>query len=278
MSKESILLKMKENEALYIIFSTATKCPYVYCDPETFDDEIFVFFTEEEAREKWEELRADQTPVNIVRLENKHFLFFYTSLFTMGINALVVSEGTEKVVFQLEEIVHRAQPGERKDGTVWVENPQLHLTSLYMMQDVRKNNGKMKPEHQAMLEEVVAHFAKGKMIQPLRKEGRSIPLLKLPDGDKYQPVFTDILEFQKFNRENQFSPLVVEAVKMPRVLVKEAVGIVINPLGVNVPLKMERKQSQEAPAHQMQEAAAAQMAEHTETPAAQEEAPATEEE
>jgi hypothetical protein len=65
---------------------------------------------------------------------------------------------------------------------------------------------------------------------------------------------------------------------MPRVLVKEAVGIVINPLGVNVPLKMERKQSQEAPAHQMQEAAAAQMAEHTETPAAQEEAPATEEE
>jgi hypothetical protein len=232
---------MKENEALYIIFSTATKCPYVLCDPETYDDEIFVFFTEEEARKKWEELRADQTPVNIVRLENKHFLFFYTSLFTMGINALVVTDADEKVVFQLEEIVNRADPGERKDGTVWVENPQLHLTSLYMMQDVRKSNGKMNKSHQSMLEEVVAHFAKGKMIQPLRKEGRSIPLLKLPDGEKYQPVFTDILEFQKFNREDQFTPLVVESVKMPRVLVKEAVGIVINPLGVNVPLKMERK-------------------------------------
>jgi hypothetical protein len=258
MSRESILLKMKENEAVYIIFSTATKCPYVYCDPETFDDEIFVYFTEEEARGKWEELRKELTPVSMVRLENKHFLFFYTSLFTMGINALVVSDGTEQVVFQLEEIVSRAQPGERKDGTVWVENPQLHLTSLYMMQDVRKNNGKMKPEHQAMLEEVVAHFAKGKVIQPLRKEGRSIPLLKLPDGDKYQPVFTDILEFQKFNRENQFSPLVVEAVKMPRVLVKDAVGIVINPLGVNVPLKMERKQSHQAPAQQVQETAETQ--------------------
>jgi hypothetical protein len=35
---------------------------------------------------------------------------------------------------------------------------------------------------------------------------------------------------------------------MPRVLVKEAVGIVINPLGVNVPLKMERKHPEGAAA------------------------------
>ena len=31
-----------------------------------------------------------------------------------------------------------------------------------------------------------------------------MPLLKDKKEDSYQPVFTDVLEFQKFNRENRF--------------------------------------------------------------------------
>ena len=49
----------------------------------------------------------------------------------------------------------------------------------------------------------------------MQKEEKGIPLVKLKDGQLYQPAFTDILEFQKFNRENKMRPVVVEAAKVP---------------------------------------------------------------
>ena len=47
----------------------------------------------------------------------------------------------------------------------------------------------------------------------------------MKDGQLFQPAFTDILEFQKFNRDNKLRPVVVEAEKVPTVLAAEAGGI-----------------------------------------------------
>ncbi len=236
-----ILFKLQGSKELYILYSAVTKCPYIVCDAETFDDEIFLFFTEEDGRRAWEKYKEDSIPTNLVRLENKNFLLFYTSLYTMGINALLAADGGKEFRVQLESLVSRRKPEELGDGAVWVENPQMHLTALYLMQEVRRRPGQdMKKEHQAMLEETVAHFSRGRFIQPVRKEQRGIPLLQVPGGDKYQPIFTDILEFQKFNQNDQFRPLVVEAKKLPQILAPEAVGVVVNPLGVNLPLKVEK--------------------------------------
>lgn len=241
LDKLTVMTQMKGSECMFLIFSAATRSPFVFCDPETFDDEVFLFLNEEDCRAKCLKLQAQKELIQMVRLEQSQYLMFYSSLFMMGVNALVVTLGDESVVFQLEEIVRRGEQTERKDGTVWVENPQLVLTAMYLMQEVRKNGGRMTKDNQASLEEIVANFSKGKIIQPMRRENKSIPLLKLPGGEQYQPIFTDIMEFQKFNRENQFAPLVIDAIKMPTLLMKEAVGVIINPLGVNMPLKIEKK-------------------------------------
>lgn len=136
----------------------------------------------------------------------------------------------------------RADPKNQPEGQVWVENPQLHLTALYLMQEVRKNPEAIKTQEMKDLqEEIGADFTKGKYIQPVQREGNGIPLLKMAQEEKYQPIFTDILEFQKFNKGGQLRPLVVEAAKVPQVLAPEACGVVINPLGVNLPMKIGRK-------------------------------------
>ena len=72
----------------------------------------------------------------------------------------------------------------------------------------------------------------------------------MKDGQLFQPAFTDILEFQKFNRDNKLRPVVVEAEKLPTVLAAEAGGIILNVLGVNLPLTVNRPgvQRPEAPA------------------------------
>ena len=91
-----------------------------------------------------------------------------------------------------------------------------------------------------MQEEIAANFGKGRYIAAVQKEGNGVPLVKLKNGDQYQPVFTDILEFQRFNRENSMRPVVVEAKNLPKLLPPQVKGILLNPTGVNMPLMLRR--------------------------------------
>ena len=50
----------------------------------------------------------------------------------------------------------------------------------------------------------------------------------------YQPVFTDIAEFRKFDKEKKFRVSVVEAAKLPDIILEGVSGVAVNPLGVNV--------------------------------------------
>ena len=43
--KNSVLKKLRESDAIYVLMSDCTRMPFVVCDPETYDDEVFVFFS-----------------------------------------------------------------------------------------------------------------------------------------------------------------------------------------------------------------------------------------
>ena len=105
-------------------------------------------------------------------------------------------------------------------------------------------NQETNPELSELQEEIGAHFTKGRYIVPLPEEGNGIPLVKLKSGDIFQPIFTDVIEFQRFNRDKKFKPVVVDAVKIAQVLPNEAKGIVLNPLGVNMPLTVQKVKKQ----------------------------------
>lgn len=47
--KSDVLKKMREAEAIYVLMSDCTRMPFVVCDPETYDDQVLIFFSEEEA-------------------------------------------------------------------------------------------------------------------------------------------------------------------------------------------------------------------------------------
>ena len=89
-------------------------------------------------------------------------------------------------------------------------------------------------------EEILADFTKGTYITAFQ-EGSGVPLLKQKNGDAYQPIFTDIIEFGKFNAKNQFKAIAVTANKIPSILVKEAKGVVVNPFGVNLQMPITKR-------------------------------------
>lgn len=246
--RKVLLDRMRTSKELFVILSLCTKQPYVVCDPETFDDEVSMFFDEEEAKTAAKSLAEQKIPVTVGKLDAPQLLMYYTSLHTMGVNAVRVNDGEEKHLIQLDEIVKKI---EQPEGKVWVENSSLYLTAIYYMQELRRQpNPAITEEMQQMQQEIAADFERGKYIVAISQEEKGIPLVKVANGDTYQPVFTDILEFQKFNRDNKFRPVIVEAAKIPQVLAKEAKGVVLNPLSVNMPMLLRNRTEQAAPAEQ----------------------------
>ena len=244
--RQKVLVHLRNAEELFVIISLHTRMPFVFCDPETFDDEVLLYKTEEEAQKGGKLLLARKDPINIAKLENRHLLSFYSNLFTMGVNALAVNKGLEdEIHLQLGELVKRPDMNNLPDGKKWVENPQFHLTALYFMQQMRKDpKQQMTEEMKEMQEELLVDLRRGKFLVAVEPD-KGLPVLKQKDGSVFQPIFTDPDEFRKFNKENKYRTAVIEYAKIPDILAPEAKGVIVNPVGVNVPFNIARPQKQE---------------------------------
>ena len=146
---------------------------------------------------------------------------------------------------ELQELVKRPDTQNLPEGKIWVENPQLHLTALYFMQEMRRQETtELTEELRELQEEILVNYGRGKFIVAVHEQN-GMPLLKQKNGDAYQPIFTDILEFRKFNKEAQFRSMAIDAKNIPKMLMKESKGVVINPFGVNVQLPIVRPEEPE---------------------------------
>lgn len=244
-AKKSVLDMLRNGKEIYVLMSDCTRMPYVSCDSETYDDEVFLYSTEEEAKKEAKKLISDREPVRILKVENRFFLPFYTSLFPMGVNCLKVGKGTEKeIAIQLSELVRRPEPSEKLPKESVVENPELLLTAIYLMQKVRGRQETISdPQTKELEEEMMAHYREGKFLVAMNPE-KKMPVLKKEDGQVLQPLFTDMQEFMKFqnvNKKEKYTVGTVEALNVPKLLSKETTAIVLNPFGINMQLNVTRR-------------------------------------
>lgn len=245
LDKKQTILKMQKANEIYVILSKCTRAPFVWCDTESFDDEIFVYFEETAAKEKAEALNQMGQPVTFVKVPNKNFLPFYAGLFPMGVNAIVIDGDTEQALtIQLEELVRKPDASKLPKGQLHVENPSLHLTGLYFMQELRREKRTELTEAlKEMQQELLSHYAEGTYIIAVHGENTGVVLLKNPQGVPALPIFTDIQEFQKFqmvNKNETVKPAIVKAENIVNLLPPDASTVVLNPFGMNVPLDVHR--------------------------------------
>ena len=136
MEKQKALNELKNAKDVYVLMSRCTRMPYVVCDPETFDDEILMYFSEEDIKKEGARLIDKKIPVQIVRVEGNQRLRFYANLYTMGVNSILVNRGMDSEVrVQLTELVTKPRAEQLPKGQTLVENPSFHLTALYFMQE-----------------------------------------------------------------------------------------------------------------------------------------------
>ena len=222
----------------------STRAPFVVCNEKTFDDEVYMFYKEEAAKAEAEKLRKKMYPVQVLRIDQKARLGFFISLISIGVNAIVVNKGRDtEITVQLSELVRR-NDNTAPDGKEIIENPELQLTALYFMQELRKGiKAEMTEEIKSLYEEMMAHFQKGRFILAMKAD-KQLPLLKQKDEKVFLPVFTDLQEFVRFaqtKKEEKLQAIVVESAKLPGFINEGIAGVVLNPFGVNVPIQMTLK-------------------------------------
>ena len=237
---------LRKADAVYMILSLCTRMPYVVCDEKTYDDEILLYFEEEAAKEAVKKLLEKKEPVQAVKIGKKDLLAFYVSLMPLGVNCILVNQGTPvEIPIQLDEIIRRKEPEE--EGKMLIENPQLHLTALYFMQAVRKaQKVELTEELKALHEEMMVHYQRGTYIIPVKEQAGTL-VMKQKNGQVFQPVFTDIQEYKKFlgmQKEKGIKSAVLPSEKIPGLLAPETAGVVVNPFGVNLQLQIRREKQE----------------------------------
>lgn len=245
--------KMEKLSTTFVLFGQGTKMPFIICDEDTFNDQIWVFTTEESAQ-RFAQARRDENQdlMMIVKLESQQLLGFYSSLYFLGINEVVFVESRQKTKIPLESLVLQADYGHIPEEQRPLINSGLHLTGLYFMQEVgRQIPNDEKVSLGELEEELAINLVRSKVLAPVEMQGDKplsdgsniqFPCLNNKEGKTFQPVFTDLNEFAKFNTENKFHTHIIDFANIEKILKNSLEGVVINPQGMNlIILKSEIK-------------------------------------
>ena len=237
MTEQEIMQTIPQKEAVYLIFSKLTRSAYLECNPVTFEDEVFLFAEEEDAKAFVEEKEKEKIPVATGKVSKNNLFRMFVDLYPIGVNVVNISVGKEKVRVPLDHIVKRP-PDEEIDSTKIIENQQLAMSLLYFLQEARKPEGIDGSKVHEMEEEMIRNLYKAQYILPIKKEqvdGKDIVrmmLISMQDKSQMIPVFSDSISFQNFVGEQTTEGIVfnfeaLEKMEIPN----EAAGYVLNPAG-----------------------------------------------
>ncbi|MDD3278554.1 MAG: SseB family protein [Lachnospiraceae bacterium] len=247
--------KLEKMEEVVTLFSQATRLPYVECDAETFDDQVYVFSDQEKMNAFAKNLTDQKIGLTGVKIPKERFLSFYNTLFAIGVNALMFQEGDAVTRIQLEELAQKPDMEKMEQEKVPVLNPTLQLSTIYFLQELRRPVEHDMQHLREMEEEMIVNFVKSKFILGLDVSEVSgewdpkdpnqpvkIPYLKDKDGNMFQPVFSDFTEFQKFHKEKaaKMRMASMSLGQLQKYLVKDSKGFLINPSSIHLELSREQ--------------------------------------
>ena len=72
-SEQDAIKELQTRDAIFVAYSQATKLPYVICDQESFNDQVWVFATEEEIKAFGKKKLEDKILLMGMKYENKDF-------------------------------------------------------------------------------------------------------------------------------------------------------------------------------------------------------------
>ena len=245
-SKEEAIKELQTREMVYVAYSQATKLPYVKCDEESYNDQAWIFSTEEQIKEFGKQLLEDKILLMGMRYAKKDYPRLYGTFYAIGINSVVWVDGEDKIEIDLPDIAKQADLSKLEPAQRPLLTPTLQLSGIYFMQELRRPVEKEEHKNlRALEEELIANIKKSQFLVAMERNEEepkkiNIPYLKNKDGQILQPVFSDIMEFEKFARGKKLRLAKIPFDKLPTILIEQAEALVINPMGFNLILNRDQ--------------------------------------
>ena len=245
-TKQEAVKALQTRDLLYVAYAHATKMPYVICDEESFNDQAWIFATEEEIKEYGKKKLDDKILLMGMRYEKKDFPKLYGLLYSIGVNSIVWNDGGERLEVEISDVAKQADMSKIEPAKRPLVNPSLQLSAIYFMQELRRPVEKEERKNMRELEEeLIANLCKAEFLvgiasSPDDPKKINIPYLKNKEEQILQPVFSDVIEMGKFTRGKKLRIAKIPFVKLPEVLMEKAYAFTFNPMGVNLVLTKDQ--------------------------------------
>ena len=244
MAINPFVIKIFQNlSELHVPFSVATNMPFVTCDQETYNDQSWLFTSLEDVKEFAQTYAAQKMVFRDVLVKKEQFKDLFVDFHSMGVNEIVFCEGKTQHKLELSEIIQfkdnlSIPPLQRP-----LMNQELQLSTIYFLQEVRKagvkpDREKLEPLAEEMYANLVrAHFLLPVMVETTedKKDKLLFPIITDKKGNKFQPVFSDHIQFQKYARKNKPEAnsriLLVDLNELQKYLSPQTQGYMLNPDG-----------------------------------------------
>lgn len=246
MSVVDAVKEIQARENVYVAYSQVTKLPYVTCAEETYNDQVWFFAEEETLKEFGKKKIEEKILLMGMKYEKKDFPRLYGLLYAVGVNSLVWNNGTEEIEVDLDKIVRRPDLSKLESEKRPLINATLQLSGIYFMQELRRPVAKEERKNiRELEEELIANLKKSEFLVAMEQNTEdpakvNIPYLKNKEGKILQPVFSDVLEYEKFAKGKKLRIAKIPFAKLADVMIPQAEFLVINPLGFNLLLNKEQ--------------------------------------
>ena len=137
-SEQDAIKELQTRDAVFVAYSQATKLPYVICDQESFNDQVWVFATEEEIKAFGKKKLEEKVLLMGMKYEKKDYPRFYGTLYAIGVNSVVWVDGENQIEVELTKIARQADFSQLEPKKQPLFNSTLLLSGIYFMQELRR--------------------------------------------------------------------------------------------------------------------------------------------
>nr|WP_295285638.1 SseB family protein [uncultured Blautia sp.] len=245
-SVEEAVKELQARETVFVAYAQTTRLPYVTCGEETYNDQVWFFADEESVKEFGKKKLEEKVLLMGMKYEKKDFPKMYGLMFAIGANSVIWNNGTEEIEIDLERIVRKPDLSQVEPAKRPLINSTLQLSGIYFMQELRRPVAKEEHKNLRELEEeLIVNLKKSQFLVAMEVDKENpkkinVPYLKNKEGQILQPVFSDVMEYEKFARGKKFRLAKIPFAKLPEILNTQAEAMVFNPLGFNLILNKEQ--------------------------------------
>lgn len=239
----NIIKRFQSLSEIHVPFSAATNMPFVTCDEETFNDQIWAFTNSEALLEFSKKYIEQKILLRNIIIKKELFGDFFMDLHSIGINEIVFCEDQTEHKLDFSKIVKIPDFSKLQKNQQPLFNPELQLSTLYFFQEIKRPGVEPDKEKlEPLAEEMYANLAKSRFLLPVMpkknedgKEVFSFPYLTDKNGKKFQPVFSDHPQYTKHIRKNKLENnprlLLVSIEELQKYLLPHVDGYMLNPDG-----------------------------------------------